>query len=70
MAKDKNGNTGASGRWRSRCTRTLAAGGKDRAQLVEMLAESQQRGVLDAESFAMLEGALAIGAGRDGVTRS
>jgi magnesium and cobalt transporter len=60
MAKDKNGNTGASGRWRSRFTRTLAAGVKDRAQLVEMLAESHQRGVLDAESFAMLEGALAM----------
>src|SRR5579863_6563257 len=63
MAKgpgDKNANTGASGRWRSRFTRTLAAGVKDRAQLVEMLAESQQRGVLDAELFAMLEGALAV----------
>jgi magnesium and cobalt transporter len=63
MAKgpgDKNSNTGASGRWRSRFTRTLAAGVKDRAQLVEMLAESQQRGVLDAEVFAMLEGALAV----------
>jgi magnesium and cobalt transporter len=60
MPKEKNGNTGASGRWRSRFTRTLAAGVKDRAQLVEMLAESHQRGVLDAESFAMLEGALAM----------
>ena len=60
MAKDKDGNTGSSGRWRSAFTRTLAAGVKDRAQLVEMLAESQQRGVLDAESFAMLEGALAM----------
>jgi magnesium and cobalt transporter len=60
VAKDKDGNTGASGRWRSAFTRTLAAGVKDRAQLVEMLAESQQRGVLDAESFAMLEGALAM----------
>jgi magnesium and cobalt transporter len=57
---DKSGGTSASGRWRSRFTRTLAAGVKDRAQLVEMLAESQQRGVLDAELFAMLEGALAV----------
>jgi magnesium and cobalt transporter len=57
---NKSGNTSASGRWRSRFTRTLAAGVKDRAQLVEMLAESQQRGVLDAELFAMLEGALAV----------
>jgi magnesium and cobalt transporter len=56
----KPGDTGASGRWRSRFTRTLAAGLKDRAQLLEMLAESQQRGVLDAEAFAMLEGALAM----------
>ena len=60
MVKEKNGNTGASGRWRSAFTRTLAAGVKDRAQLVEMLAESQQRGVLDAKAFAMLEGALAM----------
>ncbi len=56
----KPGDTGTSGRWRSRFTRTLAAGLKDRAQLLEMLAESQQRGVLDAEAFAMLEGALAM----------
>ena len=63
MAKgpaDKPGKTASSGRWRSAFTRTLAAGVKDRAQLVEMLAESQQRGVLDAEAFAMLEGALAV----------
>lgn len=62
MAKpgDKSGQTGATGRWRSRFTRTLAAGVRDRAQLVEMLAESQQRGVFDAETFAMLEGALAV----------
>jgi magnesium and cobalt transporter len=63
MANGSSGNptnTSASGRWRSRFTRTLAAGVKDRAQLVEMLAESQQRGVLDAELFAMLEGALAV----------
>ncbi len=59
---DKSGGkkAGASGRWRSRFTRTLAAGVKDRAQLVEMLAESQQRGVLDADPFAMLEGAFAV----------
>ncbi|HEY6452705.1 MAG TPA: transporter associated domain-containing protein [Steroidobacteraceae bacterium] len=60
MAKGNPSNTGTSGRWRSAFTRTLAAGVKDRAQLVEMLAESQQRGVLDAEAFAMLEGALAV----------
>jgi len=63
MAKDNpdgTARTGVSGRWRARITRTLAAGLKDRSQLVEMLAESQQRGVLDADAFAMLEGVLAV----------
>jgi magnesium and cobalt transporter len=62
MAKDKNSasNPSASGRWRMRITRTLAGGLKDRAQLVEMLSEAQQRGVLDADAFAMLEGVLAV----------
>jgi len=63
MAKDSSGSsrsTGSTGRWRARLTRTLAAGLKDRSQLVEMLSEAQQRGVLDADAFAMLEGVLAV----------
>jgi magnesium and cobalt transporter len=64
MAKDKNAppaNTAASGRWRMRITRSLAAAGlKDRGQLIEVLSDAQQRGVLDADAFAMLEGALAV----------
>ncbi len=63
MAKDDTGSsarTGTTGRWRARITRTLAAGLKDRSQLVEMLADAQQRGVLDADAFAMLEGVLEV----------
>jgi magnesium and cobalt transporter len=63
MAKDNpdsSARSGVSGRWRARITRTLAAGLKDRSQLVEMLAEARQRGVLDADAFAMLEGVLAV----------
>jgi magnesium and cobalt transporter len=63
MAKDNPDSSargGVSGRWRARITRTLAAGLKDRSQLVEMLAEARQRGVLDADAFAMLEGVLAV----------
>ncbi|HLK70850.1 MAG TPA: transporter associated domain-containing protein [Steroidobacteraceae bacterium] len=52
--------TGNTGRWRSRLTRTLAARLADRGSLVELLAESKQRGVLDAEAFAMLEGVLQV----------
>ncbi len=63
MAKDKSPapvNTAASGRWR-RITRTLAAAGlKDRTQLAEVLSDAQQRGVLDADAHAMLEGVLAV----------
>jgi magnesium and cobalt transporter len=65
MAKDKSSpqaGTAASGRWRMRLTRSLAAAGlKDRGQLIEVLYDAQQRGVLDADAFAMLEGALAVG---------
>ena len=57
---NRGSNTGSSGRWRSRLARTLAAGVRDRSQLIEMLAESQQRGLLDAEAFAMLEGVLEV----------
>jgi magnesium and cobalt transporter len=63
MAKDntdRTGRPGVSGRWRARLTRTLAAGLKDRSQLVAMLGEAQQRGVLDSDAFAMLEGVLAV----------
>jgi magnesium and cobalt transporter len=52
--------TSSTGRWRSRLTRTLAARLTDRGSLVEMLAESKQRGVLDADAFAMLEGVLQV----------
>jgi hemolysin (HlyC) family protein len=33
---------------------------RDRSQLIEMLAESQQRGLLDADAFAMLVGVLEV----------
>jgi magnesium and cobalt transporter len=52
--------TGSTGRWRSRLTRTLAARLSDRGSLVELLAEFKQRGVLDAEAFAMLQGVLEV----------
>jgi magnesium and cobalt transporter len=53
-------NIGATGRWRARITRTLAAGLKDRTQLLEMLGEARARGVLDTDAFEMLEGVLEV----------
>jgi magnesium and cobalt transporter len=55
MAKDAS----TTGRWRARITRTLAAV-KDRAQLLEVLAEARTRGVLDSDAFEMLEGVLEV----------
>jgi magnesium and cobalt transporter len=46
--------------WRARITRALAGGLQDRAQLVELLGETQRRGMLDADALGMLEGALAV----------
>jgi magnesium and cobalt transporter len=56
----KGGGGSGTGRWRSRLTRTLAARLSDRSQLIEMLAEAQQRGLVDEEAFAMLEGVLEV----------
>jgi magnesium and cobalt transporter len=58
MAKENSG--GTTGRWRARLTRTLAAGVRDRAQLLDMLAQSRDRGVLDADAFEMLQGVLEV----------
>jgi len=46
--------------WRSRITRALASGLKERAQLLELMREANQRGVLDTDAFAMFEGAMAV----------
>ena len=46
--------------WRARITRALAGGLRDRAQLLELLTESQRRGMLDIDALGMLEGALAV----------
>ena len=46
--------------WRARLTRALAGGLQDRAQLLELLAEAQRRGMLDADALGMLEGAIAV----------
>ena len=46
--------------WRARLTRALAGGLQNRAQLLELLAEAQRRGMLDADALGMLEGAIAV----------
>lgn len=57
MAKD----TGATGRWLKRLTQGFAAEPQDRQELLVLLREAEQRGLLDADALGMLEGALEVG---------
>jgi magnesium and cobalt transporter len=48
------------GGWRSRLTRTLAGGLRERGQLLELLREASKRGLLEGDALAMVEGALTM----------
>jgi magnesium and cobalt transporter len=56
MAKDLN----ATGRWLKRITQTFSAEPQDREELLAMLREASERGLLDAEALTMLEGVLEV----------
>ena len=56
MAKDLN----ATGRWLKRLTQGLAEP-QDRAELVGVLREAGERGLIDADALTMLEGVLEVG---------
>jgi magnesium and cobalt transporter len=51
--------TGGQG-WRATITRALAGGLTQRVHLLELLREAHRREVIDADTFAMLEGALSV----------
>jgi magnesium and cobalt transporter len=57
MAKDLN----TTGRWLKRLTQGLAAEPQDRAELLAMLREAAERGLVDADALTMLEGVLEVG---------
>jgi magnesium and cobalt transporter len=56
MARDLN----STGRWLKRLTQGLAEP-QDREQLLSMLREAADRGVVDSDAFTMLEGVLEVG---------
>jgi magnesium and cobalt transporter len=57
MAKDLN----TTGRWLKRLTQGLAAEPQDRKELVAVLREAAERGVIDSDALTMLEGVLEVG---------
>ena len=57
MAKDLN----TTGRWLKRLTQGLSAEPQDRAELLALLREASERGLIDADALTMLEGVLEVG---------
>ena len=57
MAKDLN----ATGRWLKRITQTFSPEPQDREELLAVLREAGQRGLVDSEALTMLEGVLEVG---------
>ena len=57
MAKDLN----TTGRWLKRLTQGLASEPQDREELVALLREAGERGLVDADALTMLEGVLEVG---------
>jgi magnesium and cobalt transporter len=51
----------ATGRWLRRLTQGLASEPQDRSELVTMLREAAERGLLDVDALTMLEGVLEVG---------
>src|SRR5215207_2785921 len=56
MSKDMN----ATGRWLKRITQSLSGEPQDRTELVQLLREANERGLLDADALQMLEGVLEV----------
>jgi magnesium and cobalt transporter len=56
MSKD----TSTTGRWLKRITQSLSAEPQDRAELIALLRETAERGLVDADALEMLEGVLAV----------
>jgi magnesium and cobalt transporter len=63
-AKEKeNGNdkdVGASGKWLRKLSRKIAGEAQDRGEVVEYLRDASERGVVEGDALAMLEGVLGV----------
>jgi magnesium and cobalt transporter len=55
-----NKETGATGRWLRRVKQSLSGEPQDRAELLKQLREARERGLVDSEALAMLEGVLEV----------
>ena len=58
--KEKDKDTGSSGKWLRRLSRRMAGEAQDRGEVVEYLREAALRGVVEGDALAMLEGVLGV----------
>jgi len=60
MSEDQSSNGSGSNTWMGRISKVFSSEPRDREELKELINESCEKGILDAEAVAMIEGALAV----------
>ncbi|MEO8064201.1 MAG: transporter associated domain-containing protein [Pseudomonadota bacterium] len=58
--KDNDKDTGASGKWLRKLSRKFVGEAQDRGEVVEFLRDAEQRGIVEGDALAMLEGVLGV----------
>jgi len=60
MSEDQSSNGSGSNSWRERIAKVISSAPRNREELKKLIKESSEKGILDAEVVAMIEGALAV----------
>lgn len=60
MSEDQSSNGPGSKTWMGRISKAFSSEPRDRDELIELINESCEKGILDADAVAMIEGALAM----------
>jgi magnesium and cobalt transporter len=61
MNDDAERDTGRTGRWIRKLADSLSGEPRDRDELLEMLVDARDRGIVDEDAFSMLQGVLEVG---------
>jgi magnesium and cobalt transporter len=61
MNDDAERDTGRTGRWIRKLADSLSGEPRDRDELLEVLEEAKERGIVDEDAFSMLQGVLEVG---------
>ena len=60
MSEDQSSNDSGPDTWMGRISKVFSSEPRDREELKVLIQESCEKGILDAEAVAMIEGALAV----------